>query len=236
MKKQLCSERRSFLAKVNAGAASIAAVALGQRASAQVRSAASGRWEPARHGQDNWMDEIPGKHRLIFDTTYPNGLADALVFANNFLVVNRDDYGLQNNDLAVILVARHFSTPFAYNDAMWAKYGAHLAKLAQVEDPRTKAAPAVNLYNAAGDIAQLGNRGVTFDALAKQGVQFAVCSMATQALADIIATAVGGKAGDIRAELVAHLVASARMVPAGIVAVSRAQERGYTLVSSDRLS
>ena len=33
-------------------------------------------------------------------------------------------------------------------------------------------------------------------------------------------------------ELTANLVANARMVPAGIVAVNRAQERGYTLVTT----
>ena len=33
-------------------------------------------------------------------------------------------------------------------------------------------------------------------------------------------------------ELVANIVSNARMVPAGIVAVNRAQERGYTLVTA----
>jgi hypothetical protein len=32
--------------------------------------------------------------------------------------VNRTYYGLQNDDLAVVIVVRHRSTPFAYNDAL----------------------------------------------------------------------------------------------------------------------
>ena len=77
-----------------------------------------------------------------------------------------------------------------------------------------------------------GGGGVSIDALAKQDVKFAVCSMATARLAGSIAQSIGGTADDVKAELIANLVANARMVPAGIVAVSRAQERGYTLVSA----
>ena len=68
-------------------------------------------------------------------------------------------------------------------------------------------------------------------ALSKQGVQFAVCSMATRRLAGMIARAAGGNADTVNSELIANLVTNGRMVPAGIVAVNRAQERGYTLVS-----
>ena len=64
------------------------------------------------------------------------------------------------------------------------------------------------------------------------GVQFAVCSMATTRISGTIARATGGDAKTIFTELTANLVDNARMVPAGIVAVSRAQERGYTLVSA----
>jgi intracellular sulfur oxidation DsrE/DsrF family protein len=224
MSKQPSSERRSFLTRLNVGVASLA-IGLGRSASAQVKSATPTRFEPARHEKDDWMDEIPGKHRLIFDTVYPAGLGDALLFATNFMLVNRNDYGLQNSDMAIILVLRHLSTVFGFNDAMWKKYGEPMAKMAQFEDPKTHAAPEVNTY-AAGMLGQL----------AKQGVQFAVCSSATRRVAGAVAQAVSGKADDINAELIANLVPNARMVPAGIVAMSRAQERGYTLSVSDRMS
>ncbi len=42
----------------------------------------------------------------------------------------------------------------------------------------------------------------------------------------------GGNTDTIYDELVVNIVGNARMVPAGIVAVNRAQERGYTLVSA----
>lgn len=165
------------------------------------------------------MDELPGKHRLIFDTISSFGLSNALLFANNFMLVNRNDYGLQNSDMALIIVVRHLSAAFGFNDAMWNKYGAPMAKSAQFEGPATTAAPTANPLNGAG----MGGQ------LAKQGVQFAVCAMAALRVAGTIAQAVSGDTDAIDMELTANLVANARMVPAGIVAMSRAQERGYTL-------
>ncbi len=222
--------RRSFLTGLNAGATALATVAIGGVAMAQDKSTATARWEPARHDKDDWL-EVPAKHRLVFDTTTADGLGEALAFAGNFIFVNRSDYGLENKDLALLLVVRHHSTPFGYNDAMWAKYGTVLGRLTPFEDPKTKAAPKINVYNAGDYGTLLPNRGSTLESLAKQGVQVGICSVATRGLAQMIAGAVGGNGADINNELIANLVSNARMVPAGIVAVNRAQERGYSLVA-----
>ena len=223
-------QRRSFLTRVNAGAAWLGAMAMGGVAMAQQKSAPTAAWTPARHEKDDWFDQLPGKHRLVFDTTAYGGLAEAILFANNFIRVNRADYGLQNGDLAVVIVVRHRSTPFGYNDAMWAKYGAPIAARSLVEDPKSKQAPKINIFNSA-DYAELGNRGTTLDSLFKLGVQLAVCATSTRGYAGSIAQAVGGNADAIFTELTSNLVSNSRMVPAGIVAVNRAQERGYSLVS-----
>jgi intracellular sulfur oxidation DsrE/DsrF family protein len=89
----------------------------------------------------------------------------------------------------------------------------------------------MNLYNVAGYGELLINRGTTIDSLAKQGVRLAVCTLSTHGIAGIIAQATGQKADVVFTELVANLMPNGHMVPAGVVAVSRAQERGYTLVS-----
>jgi intracellular sulfur oxidation DsrE/DsrF family protein len=224
-------QRRSFLTRLSAGMTAVGAAAFGKVTLARAESTAT-RWEPARHEKDDWLDQLPGKHRLVFDTITPEGLAQALAFTNNFMRVNRSDYGLQNSDLAVVIVVRARSTPFGYSDAIWAKYGAPIAKRAQFQDPKSKQPPKSNLYNAAGYDDLLANRGTTLDSLFKQGVQLAVCSVATRAFAGSIAEAVGAKTDDINSELIANLTNNSRMVPAGIVAVNRAQERGYSLVTS----
>src|SRR6266571_1413071 len=189
---------------------------------------------PERHEKNDWVDKVPGKHRMVFDTTTPDSLGNALAFANNFIRVNRNDYGLQNSDAAVIVIVRHNSTAFGYNDAIWAKYGVPISKRANFVDPKTKEAAKANLFNVSDYGAQLPNRGTTLDALDalfKQGVQLAVCATSTRGYAGAIAEATGGNTDTIFNELVSNLVSTnARMVPAGIVAVNRAQERGYSFV------
>jgi intracellular sulfur oxidation DsrE/DsrF family protein len=214
------TERRSFLSKLKLGAlgAAVAGTTL-----AQVRPAA--KWEPTRHKEDDWLDEIPGKHRMVFDTTSPTAFGEALLFANNFIVANRTDYGLENRDLALVIVARHISTAFGYNDAMWDKYGVPLAAMSEnVQDPKTKAAPKTNPYNIAGF------NPTRINELTTQGVQFAVCAMASRRVAGSLARSTGGNTDDILRELSANLIPNARLVPAGIVAVNRAQERGFSFV------
>mgnify|MGYP003342440986 CR=1 FL=1 len=107
---------------------------------------------------------------MVFDTTAFEPFADAVRFANNFFRGNQTGYGLAASDLAVVIIARHRSTPFAYNDAMWAKYGKIMGQRSKVEDPKTKAAPLINLFNATENIEPLTG-GSTLDALAKIGVQ-----------------------------------------------------------------
>jgi intracellular sulfur oxidation DsrE/DsrF family protein len=71
----------------------------------------------------------------------------------------------------------------------------------------------------------LGDYSITD--LGSKGVQFAVCGLATKVIAGLLA----GKTGDaaaIEAELRSNLVPNARIVPAGISAVNRAQEHGYS--------
>lgn len=213
-------ERRSFLGRLQTGVASLAAIALGGSAMAQVTRAAATRWEPARHAKDDWLDELPGQHRVVFDTTGEQGLRDALMFAGTYIRVNESEYGLTDKDLAVIVVMRHRSTVFAFNDAMWAKYGAPLAARSSPDDASPKTAPTTNAFNS------------TLESVVRQGVQMAVCAAATRRIAGMIARAVNGDADAINRELIANVVRNARMVPAGIVAVNRAQERGYSLVAS----
>src|SRR3989449_10729440 len=158
------SERRSFLTRLSTGVAAFAAAMAGGAATGYAQSSSGASWQPERHEKDDWMDKIPGKHRMVFDTTTPDTLGNALAFANNFIRVNRNDYGLQNSDVAVIVVVRHNSTGFGFNDAIWAKYGVPISKRANFVDPKTNDAAKANLYNAS-DYAQLPNRGNTLDSL-----------------------------------------------------------------------
>jgi hypothetical protein len=219
--------RRSFLSNLGAAASAAGVTLAAGSTAAEAQSAADARWQAARHPQDDWFDQLPGKHRMFFDSTTPDRLEDAIQFTGNYYSANRGVYSLENADLAVIVCMRHRSAPFGYNDAMWAKYGDTLAKRAEFVDPKTKETPKANPFTPKAPPAPARARGLAN--LMNFGVQFAVCNLSTHAIAGLIAAAHGGTADEKYAELAANLIDRARLVPAGIVAVNRAQEHGYSV-------
>jgi len=228
---QLTVARRSFLSRLGIGLTTLGAALGAGGSTALAQSGEGGRWQPARHSPDDWLDQIPGKHRFVLDSTTPEGFGNALAFLNNYFNANQNAYGLQNGDLAVVLIARHFSTLFSYNDSVWAKYGVQITQRTSFNDPKTKQPPTLNLFNSAAYGDSLTNRGTTLDSLLKRGLHLAVCQVSTRGNSARIAEAKGVTAEAVYNELVANLLSNAHLVPAGIVALNRAQERGYSLAS-----
>ncbi len=222
--------RRSFLSRIAAGAGAFGAAFTGSAAvSAQSAGGGSTAFVPARHAEDDWLDQTTAKHRFFYDTTTADAYGQALFFVRNYFVANASGYKLTDADLAQVVCMRHESTSFAFTDAMWVKYGAALsARANNFLDPKTKQVPTINVYMASGYGEALKNVNVTIDQMAKRGVRFAVCSMATRAAAQVAAQKTGGNVDAIFKELTENLVPNSHMVPAGIVAVNRAQERGYS--------
>ena len=219
-------ERRSFLSRMGVGVAALGLAGASAPLSAQGAPAAP--WQPRRHPEDDWYDLPKAGHRFVIDSTTPDGAGAAMLYANNYFIANKAGYRLEPNDLAIVIVLRHFSTPFAYNDSMWAKYGAAISEMLKFSDPKTKQAATINVYNSPAYGTSLPNFGTTVEALVKQNVQFAVCAMATRFFAGALAEQTHGDAERIYQELAANLIPNSHMVSAGIVAVNRAQEHGYS--------
>lgn len=205
--------RRAIVTGLGIGAAALAAGAGGAQA------AEAPRWQPTLDPQDAWM-ALPGQHRFMFDSTSPEGGGHALFFARNFFTANKEGYGLAASALAVIVVLRAEATAFGYTDAVWKKYGKDLSKMLKLKQ--------VHMANPYNGIARgLANRGVTLSTLIADGAHFAICGMATMGLSHGLAARTHGNAADIHKEIVANLIPNGHLVPAGIAAVNRAQERGY---------
>jgi len=208
--------RRSLMSGMSAVAA---AFAFGARSTSAQPAAAP--FQPARHPQDEWLDKVPGKHRVVFDVISSRGVPEALHFANNIYSGNKSMYGLEQGDLAVLIVLRHAATAFGYSDAIWAKYGKAMAAATSFTDPKSSEPPKANPFNA--------TRIETIDELAKRGVQFAVCDQASHGVARRIA----GSSGDADAtykEMVASMIPNSRLVVIGVIGLTRAQEYGYSVV------
>ena len=204
-------QRRAIIAGLGAVAA---AGALGAP-SANAQAAASDSFTPMLHPLDDWMSAMKGVHRMVLDVTSPTGVPDAVRFAGNLLMGHKNGWGVEESDVAVLVCLRHGATPYGYTDAIWAKYGKTI-------DPKATPPPVANPYNSGGE-SQLA-------ALAKRGVQFMVCGTASRGLA----TRIAGQGGDVEAiltEMRANLIPSARIVPAGVVAMVHAQERRFVLVA-----
>ena len=110
----------ALLAGIGAAPAAIAGTRPAGGAGA---GAAAARYQPAFEPQDAWMDDPAKRHRMVFDTTSASAAQSALFFADNFYTANKTGYGIAPQAVGVVIVLRHMSTPFGYNDAIWKKYG-----------------------------------------------------------------------------------------------------------------
>ena len=218
-------DRRSWMSGVGAAAAGMAlgATTLEAGSSTAVTAAtqAASPFQPARHAQDEWFGTLPGKHRLILDATTAEGAQMGAAYATNFYNANRTGYQVENADLAVVVCLRHFATGFAFNNAMWAKYGQQLAEGSDYRESNEAAVPTTNPRNS-------GNRPA-LDNLAKRGAHFAVCGLATRRYASMIAGR-GEDSDAVFKELSDHTIPNAHIMAAGVVAIARAQEYGYSLI------
>lgn len=218
------SSRRSFFSRLSAGLA-----AFGAGAGVAQAQPAAAPFQPVRHPEDDWFDAVPGKHRMFLDSLSQAGTGEAIAFASNLFLANKSGYNLNDTDLAIVICLRHFATAFAFTDAIWAKYGAAMGADLKFDDPKTKKAPVINVYNATGYGEALPNRNIALDALAKRGVQYAVCGLATRRISGVISRATGTPVDVIFKELSGNLVTGSHLVAAGVVAINRAQERGYSM-------
>jgi len=216
--------RRSVMTGVGVAVAGLAAGA----ASAQT-ARTTPSFQPTRHNQDAWLDSLPGGHRVFVDSATAGGGAEALIYSNNLFDAQENAYSGASTDLALVVCYRHFSTPFGYTDAIWEKYGEIFNSIMKFPDPNTNAAPRINLMNSAAHTS-LPNFGVTIDSVRNRGGQFAICAAATRFIAGVIAGQIDGDQASINDELRANAIPSSRFVSAGVMALTRAQEYGYSLL------
>jgi intracellular sulfur oxidation DsrE/DsrF family protein len=206
------SSRRDVITRLGTIAAVVGAFATRGVRAQEAPAAAS--FSPQLHDEDAWMSAMPGVHRVVLDITSPGGVPEGLRFANNVLAGHRSGYGLTDADTALIVCLRHGATAYGYSNTIWSKYGGTL-------DSDAATAPTANPYNS-------GNR-TALSNLAGRGVEFMVCGVATRGLASRIAGP-GGDSAAVFEEMTANLNPSARIVTAGVVGVTHAQERGFSLL------
>ena len=177
---------------------------------------------PSSPFDDKWLDNLKGKNRQYFDATAVNS-GWVLGYAMNWLDTMKSTYGGTDKDLNAVIGLRHFSIPMAYNDAIWAKY--KLGEFVSITDPATKAPATRNIFfhSKAGDVPF---PGMAIEKLQDRGVTFVVCNVAHTVISGILGQKLGMTADAAKAEMEKGLIPGFILVPSGVLAVHRAQEKG----------
>jgi intracellular sulfur oxidation DsrE/DsrF family protein len=241
----ISTDRRAFLGRVAAGTVALAAVGIGVAGAqgqggatggqgatgAQGRSGATGGTGtkpavavPTTPTVDQWLDGIKGVHKQFFDAVSTNDGA-SLAFAMNFMDTNKAAYALKDDALTAIVGLRHFAIPIAFNDKIWAKY--KLGEFFKITDAKTKAPSVRNLWFHPAP-KELMFDGQAYDKLQGRGVIFTVCNVALTVLSGIVADAAKVPKASARDEWIANMLPGATVVPSGVLAANRAQEKGCT--------
>jgi intracellular sulfur oxidation DsrE/DsrF family protein len=175
---------------------------------------------------DEWFKQIKGKHRIVFDVPQPNEIFP-FAWPRIFLATNAAT-GTSEKDCSVVVVLRHTAIGYAMEDRVWAKY--NLGDLFKANDPKTKKPSSRNPfwkpkqgdYNVPG----LGVVPIGINELQDSGVLFCACDMALTVYSGVVAQSMNLDPVEVKKDWVSGILPGIKVVPAGIWAVNRAQEKG----------
>jgi hypothetical protein len=215
---QLNTHRRGFLGTLAAAAAAGLASLTPLRAAAAAaprRGPLSSAADPAFEA---WLNRVTGKHKMVFDAPEVNS-GMPVIWPRVWLNGNNDNYGTTDAQNSGVVILRHAAIPLAMQDALWAKY-----KLGEVFSLKDGDLPATRNIFAKPLPVPLPGTGV--EQLLAQGVLFGVCNVALTIYSGAVAQKMGMDAAAVKADWVAGLIPGCQVVPSGVLAVSRTQEKG----------
>ena len=215
--------RRGFLGRLGA----LAALGLVGGSRELLAAPANRRHADRLEPDEEWLNRLHGKHRQLFDMpNHENGLG--LLHVRNWLTTYNDAYHVPDSDLNAVGTFYGKTIPLGFTDEMWAKYP--LGAAIEVTDPATKAPMTWNmfLHPREGDPFAFGFFDSSIEALMRRGTTFILCNNALNIWVGRLAQGGLGTAEAIRADLVAHLIPGVVIVPAMVIAINKAQERGLS--------
>jgi hypothetical protein len=225
------TQRRNFLGGMF-GAAAAASFPLAVK-----RAAAAQEASP-----DDWMREVKGTHRCLFDfPQHKNGLPllHILNYLNTYAAVYKAAAGQVSAVGTFYGMGGQASIPLGFNDAMWQKYG--LGEYTALKDASGKPYTRNVLARPTkGDLPVLMQAiqspiipgmadampGIGIQNLQKMGAKFLLCANALGGWCLELEARGKGKAPDIEKELRANLLPGVTIVPAMVIAIEKAQESG----------
>jgi len=165
-----------------------------------------------------WLNKITGKHKMLFDAPEVNS-GKPVVWPRVWLNGNNENYGTKDTDNSAVIVLRHAAIPIAMQDAVWAKY--KLGEMFNIKD-----GDAAATRNVFAKQMPLPLPGTGTEQLLASGAQVGVCNVAMTIYSGVAAKKMGMDPAAVKAEWVAGLIPGVQVVPSGVLAVARAQEKG----------
>ena len=220
------NSRRDFLNQIALGATSLGIASLAGPLNLKAASEHAAFSPSSEEDPDAWFKKITGKHRLVVDATRPHEIFP-FAWPKVFLLTNAAT-GTPEQDCSVVVVLRHDAIPYAMENSLWTKY--KLGEVFKAEDPATKAPslrnpfwkPQPNDFVVPG----LGPVEIGIDQLQKSGVMFCVCNMAITVYSAAVAQGMGADPATVKADWLAGVLPGIHVVPSGVWAIGRAQEKG----------
>jgi hypothetical protein len=224
------NDRRAFLGQLAGAAAAAASLAV------TASPAAAGS------SSDDWIGEVKGTHRCLFDFPqhqYGMPLLHILNYLNTYAAAYKTGPAEVGAVGTLYSAGRRASIPLAFNDAIWAKYdlGAYTGLKDADGQPYTRnvfnrptpgdlhllmqAIESPNIAALAGAVPAIG-----IENLQKMGAKFILCANALGIWCLELEARGKGKAQEIERELRANLLPGVTIVPAMVIAIEKAQEAG----------
>jgi hypothetical protein len=214
--------RRQFLGAIASGAAVLGLSSIVSPLAAHSEN----NFSTGHDDPDNWFKQIKGKHRIVFDVPNPNEIYP-FAWPRVFLATNAAT-GTAEKDCSVVVVLRHTAIPYAMEDRLWAKY--NFGEVFKANDPKTKKPSTRNPFwkPQQGDfkIPGVGVVPIGINELQDSGVLFCVCDMALTVYGSAVAEAMNLDAAEVKKDWVSGILPGIQIMPAGIWAINRAQEKG----------
>jgi len=224
------THRRGFLGRIASAAAALTVGGVAERAEAQT---------PV---QEDWVKNVKGTHRCLFDfPQHKNGMPQLhiLNYLNTYATAYKTTPGQVGAVGTFYSMGQQSSIPLAFNDAMWTKYkiGEYLSLKDAGGTPYTR-----NVFNKptaddlhllmqaiqsptipalAGALPALG-----IESLQKMGTTFLLCANALGGWCAELEARGKGKAPEIEADLKGNLLPGVTIVPAMVIAIETAQRAG----------
>lgn len=217
------TQRREFIGSL-AGAATLGMAAF----TAPIGANANAINQPvSADDPEAFFNKIQGKRKIVFDATQPHEVfpfAWPLVF-----LMTNEATGTPNADCSVVVVLRHSAIGYAMKDDLWAKY--KLGDMFKAGDPVQGVAAATrNPFNnpKPGDykFPGIGEVQIGIQQLQAKGVLFCVCNAALTVYSAAAADSAKLDAAVVKQEWDNGLLPGIQIVPSGVWALGRAQEKG----------